>query len=674
VNKKEAEKRIEKLRESIAYYRYQYHVLDQEDISAEALDSLKHELAKLEETYPDLVTLDSPTQRVAGGVLPGFEKVIHTVRQWSFADVFNDEEIKEFDARVRRMLVKEGFDDSDVVYTCEPKIDGFKIILTYEKGLLKTAATRGDGRVGEDVTQNVKTIESVPLRLHKPIDIVVEGEIWMPTDEFERVNKERKKLGEPLYANPRNIAAGTIRQLDSTVAASRKLDCFIYDIGSASITIPDSQYEELVLLRELGFKVNKHFVKAKNVDEVIAYWKSQEKKKKSEQYWVDGVVAKVDSKKYQDALGFTGKAPRFAIAIKFPAEEVTTIVEDIVVQIGRTGALTPVAYLQPVSVAGSTVSRATLHNQDEIDRLDVRIGDTVIIRKAGDIIPDIVEVLTELRSGTEKKFSLTLYAKKHGWDITKEAIGTKDTSAAWYIKDKNHPEIMQEQLVHFVSKKAMNIDGMGEQFARRFFELGLVRDPADIYTLTEGDITPLEHFKEKATKNLLVAIDASKRVTLDRFIFALGIRHVGEETAELLAETFGSFDRLQHTKLSELIPIDGIGETVATSVIEWFSDRENQDLLARLLPHVSIQNPKKKDVHTLKLLKKTFVLTGTLSVLDRDQAKVRIKALGGSVAGSVSKKTDYVVVGENPGSKYDDAQKLGVHILDEKDFLELLGK
>lgn len=672
MNKKEAEKRIEKLRGTIAHHRYQYHVLDKQEISDTALDSLKHELAKLEETYPDLVTADSPTQRVAGGILPGFQKVTHTVRQWSFADAFDEAEIREFDARVRRMLSKLGSNVSEIAYTCEPKIDGFKIILTYEKGKLITAATRGDGRVGEDVTQNVKTIESVPLHLEQPIDIVVEGEIWMPTDEFKRINKEREKEELPLYANPRNIAAGTIRQLDPRIAASRKLACFVYDIGSASIAIPDSQFDELQLLRALGFKVNQSFIRAKNIDEVISYWKTQEKKKHDEMYWVDGVVAKVDQKEYQELLGFTGKAPRFAIAIKFPAEEVTTIVEDIMIQIGRTGALTPVAYLKPVSVAGSTVSRATLHNQDEIDRLDVRIGDTVIIKKAGDIIPDVVEVLKDLRVGTEKKFSLAAYAKKHGWEIHKEETGTNAESAAWYIKDKHHPEIMQERLVHFVSKKAMNIDGMGEQLARRFFELGLVRDPADIYTLTEGDILPLEHFKEKATRNLLAAINDSKRVTLARFLFALGIRHVGEETAELLAETFGSLENVQTATMDDLVPIDGIGETVAQSVTNWFSDTENKDLLARLVPNLSIQNPTKKDKKALRLQGKTFVLTGTLPTLSRDDAKARIKALGGTVAGSVSKKTDYVVAGENPGSKYDDAQTLGIPILDEEGFLSLL--
>ena len=672
MNKKDAEKRLQKLRESISHHRYQYHVLDRQEISDEALDSLKHELAQLETEYPDLVTPDSPSQRVAGGVRDGFSKVTHTVRQWSFADAFDAEEVVEFDARLRRMLGKEDITVGDIAYTCEPKIDGFKIILTYKDGVLVTAATRGDGKIGEDVTQNVKTIESIPLRLKQNIDCVVEGEIWMPKDEFDRINKEREKEDLPLYANPRNIAAGTIRQLDSRIAAERNLDCFIYDLGSASIAIPASQYDELKLLQKLGFKVNKHFICAKNIDEVITYWQGQEKIKTKEAYWVDGVVAKVDRKDYQDTLGYTGKAPRFAVAIKFPAEEKTTIINDIIVQVGRTGALTPVAVFEPVVVAGSTVSRATLHNQDEIDRLDVRIGDTVIIRKAGDIIPDVVNVLTEMRDGNEKKFSIEKYAKKNGWTIAREETSSSDSSAAWYITDKRHPEIMQESLTHFVSKKAMNIDGLGEKVVRRFYELGMIQDAADIYTLQADQILPLESFKEKSTQNLLDAIEQSKKPALAKFIFALGIRHVGEETAELLANHFGTFQKLQKTNMDQLVPIDGIGDTVAESIVEYFADEENEQFLERLLSHVSIQNPKKKPASELVFKDMTFVLTGTMDSLGRDEAKLKIKELGGSVSSSVSKKTTYVVAGENPGSKYTKAQDLGVKILDEKAFLKLL--
>lgn len=671
-DRKEAEIRIVKLREIINHHRYQYHVLDIQEISDEALDSLKHELAVLEEKYPDLLTEDSPTQRVGGGVRDGFSKITHTVRQWSFADAFDEQEIQAFDDRIRRMLSKKNVNTSDIVYVCESKIDGFKIILTYQKGVLITAATRGDGKVGEDVTENVKTIQSIPLRLTQDIDCVVEGEIWMPQDEFERINNERKKTNEPLYANPRNIAAGSIRQLDSRIAASRKLDCFIYDIGSASIPIPDFQYDELLLLRELGFKVNNNFIRAHSVNEIISFWKKQAKIKNDANYWVDGVVVKVDKKEYQDVLGYTGKAPRFAIAVKFPAEEKTTIVRDIIIQIGRTGALTPVAVFEPVVVDGSTVSRATLHNQDEIDRLDVRIGDTVIIRKAGDIIPEVVEVLTDMRTGKEKKFSIVEYAKKHGWNITKEETSNSNDSTAWYMIDKNHPDVMQEKLIHFVSKKAMNIDGLGERVIQKLWDEGLVQEFADIFTLQEVDILPLDSFKEKSTQNLLRAIKQSAQPTLAKFIFALGIRHVGEETAELLAQTFGTFKKLQNTSFERLIPIDGIGDTVARSIVEYFQDEENQAVLKQLLPHITIQNPAKKQEKDLIFSGMTFVLTGSMESLGREEAKQLIKERGGNVASTVSKKTNYVVAGENPGSKYDKAKELEIKILDEEKFKKML--
>ncbi|MBP6925827.1 MAG: NAD-dependent DNA ligase LigA [Candidatus Pacebacteria bacterium] len=674
MTKPEAEKRIQKLREIIAYHRYQYHVLDQQEISDEALDSLKHELVVLEEQFPELVTSDSPSQRVAGSVRTGFKKITHTVRQWSFADAFDESEIRAFDQRVKRMLEREDHVTPDIVYTCEPKIDGFKIILTYEKGLLVSAATRGDGRVGEDVTQNVKTIESIPLRLTQDIGIVVEGEIWMPKTEFERINAERAKEDLPLYANPRNIAAGTIRQLDSRIADERNLDCFIYDIGSSSAGIPQTQFEELQLLKTLGFKVNPYGARAKNIDEVITYWQDRETKKKDEEYWVDGIVVKVDAKEYQEMLGYTGKAPRFAIALKFPAEEKTTIVQDIIVQIGRTGALTPVAVLEPVVVAGSTVSRATLHNQDEIDRLDVRIGDTVIVKKAGDIIPDIVQVLVAMRDGTEKKFSLEQYAREKKWIITKETKGDQDDSAAWYLQDKNHPEIMQEKLVHFVSKKAMNIDGLGEQVVRKLFDLGLVRTMVDIYRLQRADIIDLENFKEKSTDNLLAAIEKSKKVTLEKFIFALGIRHVGEETAELLAVHFQTLHNIQQASFEQLVAIDGIGETVAQSIKDYFSDAETRQVLEQLVSYITIQNPPVKNEADLIFKGVSFVLTGTLDTLSRDEAKSMIKQRGGAVASSVSRKTNYVVAGDNPGSKYDLAKELGVTILDEQEFLKMCGR
>src|SRR3989338_4005003 len=395
-------KRAKKLRESIERHRYNYHVLNREEISASALDSLKDELVKIEAKYTELITPDSPTQRVAGAPLPEFIKIRHKVEQWSFNDAFTEEDIKNFDGRVKRFLKTECIENATPSYVSELKIDGLKLVIEYQKGRLKTAATRGDGKVGEDVTLNVRTIDSVPLTLTREIDVIVEGEVWMSKDNLKKLNKERQKKGESLFANPRNVAAGTIRQLDPKIVAMRKLDTFIYDLSHTSVEVPETQMKELEFLRELGFKVNSHFKLCKTIEEVIGYWKEWQHKALKENYLIDGVVIKVNERRLQDILGYTGKAPRFGIAFKFPAEQVTTVVEDIVFQIGRTGVVTPVAHLRPVSVAGSTVSRATLHNEDEIKRLDVRIGDTVILQKAGDVIPDIVKILTELRTGKEK--------------------------------------------------------------------------------------------------------------------------------------------------------------------------------------------------------------------------------------------------------------------------------
>ncbi|HVU75501.1 MAG TPA: NAD-dependent DNA ligase LigA, partial [Candidatus Paceibacterota bacterium] len=454
---KETKAHYEKLKAAVNEYRRLYHVYDREEISQEALDSLKHELAELEETYPELVAPDSPSQRVAGEPLPQFKKVRHTVAQWSFNDAFSPDEMREFDARVKRYLRSEGI-TKEPTYVCELKIDGLKIVLTYEKGILKTAATRGDGVVGEDVTHNVRTIESVPLSLSRPIDIVVEGEVWMSAKNLEKLNKEQEKAGKPLYANPRNVAAGSIRQLDPKIAAARSLDMFVYDVAQTSEPFPRTQAEELDYLRELGFKVNPNHVYAPTIEAVIDFWEEWSKKGRHQEYWIDGVVAKVNERDLEERLGYTGKAPRFAIAFKFPAEQVTTKVEAIVLQVGRTGVLTPVAHLTPVSVAGTTVSRATLHNEDEIERLDVRIGDTVILQKAGDVIPDIVRTLTELRTGKEKKFKWPTHVPECGGDGRIERVpGT----AAWRCVDKNSFSIIRRRFYNFVGKHALDIEGCG---------------------------------------------------------------------------------------------------------------------------------------------------------------------------------------------------------------------
>lgn len=662
----EAKERIGYLKKTIEHHRYLYHVLDRQEMSDMALDSLKRELGDIEMKYPELITPDSPSQRVAGEPSPQFQKVAHEVEQWSFNDAFTEEDMYDFDARVKRFL-REPFGDVSPEYTCELKIDGLKVVLTYEKGLLKTAATRGNGKVGEDVTMNVRTIESVPLRLAEETDIVVEGEVWLGESELKRINKEREKAGEPLFANPRNVAAGSIRQLDPKVVASRKLDVFVYDIARYGKPY-ETQIKELEELKRLGFKVNPHFELAHGIKDVIEYWKKWQKKSKREDYWIDGVVVKVNERKFQEVLGYTGKAPRFGIALKFPAEQVTTVVEDIVLQIGRTGVLTPVAHLRPVLVAGSTVSRATLHNEDEIKRLDVRVGDTVILQKAGDVIPDIVSVVKEMRTGKEKQYKFPSHVSACGGDGRIERI---EGEAAWRCVNKNSFEQQKRKFYHFVSKHAFDIEHMGPKNIDLLLEHGLITNFDDIFSLKRGDLLSLPRFAEKSADNLLEAIEEKKNIPLSRFIVSLSIPNVGEETAEDLAERFGELENIEKAAEEELENISGIGGVVAQSIFDWFHEEENTELVRRLLKHVRVSSPQKKH-SSLPLAGKSFVLTGTLSSMSRDEAKQKIKDRGGDVVGSVSKNIGFVVAGADPGSKYDKAQELGVEILDEDAFLALM--
>jgi DNA ligase (NAD+) len=667
---RETKERYEKLKKSIGYYRRQYHVYDKEEISPEALDSLKHELTEIEKQHPELVTADSPSQRVAGTPLPEFKKVKHKVTQWSFNDVFSPEEFAEFDARMKRMLKT----TEPIEYICELKIDGLKIILEYEKGVLKTAATRGDGVMGEDVTHNVRTIDSVPLVLERPVDVIVEGEVWMSEKALKEVNKQREKEGEPLFANPRNAAAGSIRQLDPAIAASRKLDTFIYDVAQASEALPATQEAELEYLRELGFKVNTHYKHARSVEEVVKYWEYWAEHKKTQGYWVDGIVVKVNRRDFQEALGYTGKAPRFATAFKFPAEQVTTVVEEIVLQVGRTGVLTPVAHLKPVSVAGTTVSRATLHNEDEIRRLDVRVGDTVILQKAGDVIPDIVQVLTELRTGKEKPYQWPTHVAECGGDGRIERVPGE---AAWRCVARDSFAVRRRVLRHFASKGALNIEGLGPSTVDALLEQGLVVDFDDFFTLEEGDLLTLEGFAEVSAKKLVASIKSvAKEVSLARLITGLSVPHVGEETAILLSEHFKTIEDLGGASPEDLEKVEGVGPVVAQAIHLWFVLKENKKLLERLNKLITIENDlyRKEGGKKLPLTGKTFVLTGTMASMDRDEAKEKIRALGGNVSSSVSKKTDYVVAGAEAGSKLDKAEELGVTVLDEKAFLKLLSE
>ena len=722
MDKIEVEKRISGLRAELDRHRYLYYVLDHPEISDEAYDSLFHELVALEREFPEFETPLSPTKRVGDVPLTKFEKVRHASKQWSFDDVFDFEELRAWDEKTIRLLQKEqkmDFQTADaplkkrndrsqfekIDYCCELKIDGLKMVLTYEEGVLVRAATRGDGEIGENVTQNVRTIQSVPLVLNESIDITVVGEVWLPGKELERINVERIASGDQIFANARNAAAGTIRQLDSRIAASRKLDSFIYDIdqlidnkeqirdekqrthhSKSGTTAPVTQTEELELLRRLGFKVNPNYRECKSIEEVQAYYEEWSDRRHKLAYGLDGIVIKANDRSVQEALGYTGKSPRFGIAYKFPAEEATTFVEDISIQVGRTGVLTPVAHLRPVRIAGSTVSRATLHNADEIVRLDVRIGDTVVLRKAGDIIPEVVSVVTALRTGKEIPYvfpaACPVCGSKVSQQSTKNNQQKEEKSVAMYCTNENCYAMERERIIHSVGRKGFDIDGLGEKIVEQLMEEGLVSDLADIFELTIGDLLPLERFAEKKADKIILAIEQSKKVRLDKFLFALGIRHLGEETAYLISQ-----NEIRNTKypndigdmfskrtIAEWMSIKGIGEKSAESISEWFANEKHQVMLHRMTAlGVEIVLPKQSTSDVASSFSgKTFVLTGELASFTRDAAKSMIKELGGSVAGSVSRKTDYVVAGENPGSKFDKAKELGVKILNEEEFQKML--
>ncbi len=660
--------RYKKLKETIEEARYRYHVLDEPKMPDEAYDSLERELEDIEKKYPSLVTPDSPTQRVSGKPLEGFIKVTHAVSQWSFNDAFSERDIREFDERVRRLL-----QGKNPTYTCELKIDGLKIVLEYERGLLKRAVTRGDGTVGEDVTANVRTIQSVPLRLRQPVDLIAVGEVWMSKKRLAELNQKRAAEGLPLFANPRNVAAGSIRQLDSRLAKERQLETFIYDIDRAE-KIPARQQDELRYLAELGFKVNKNFAHCATIDEVIRYWKKwgDEKRRAAEDYQIDGVVVKIDEREFQERLGYTGKAPRWGIAFKFQPEQVTTIVEDIRLQVGRTGVLTPVAHLRAVSVAGSTVARATLHNEDEIKRLDVRVGDTVIIQKAGDVIPDVVAVVQNLRPRDSKPYVWPTHVSECGGDGRIERIPGQ---AAWRCVFTDSPVQRKRRLYYAVGKSAFDIDGCGPKVIDALFEHELVSDLADIFDLTRAELAALPRFAELSAENLLAAIEKARVVSLPRFLIALSINHVGEETAYLLAEHFQTLEKIRAATFDDLQKIDGIGEVVARSIVDWFASKSNRVLVEKLLKRIELKKAAPSSVvakQKAAVAGKTFVLTGGLVQMTRDQAKEKIRQAGGTVAGSVSKSTDYVVAGADAGSKLARARALGTTIISEDDFVKLL--
>ena len=665
--------RYDKLIKTIEHHQYLYHVLDKPEITDEAYDSLLRELLDIETKYPKLVSSLSPSQRVGGAVLKEFNKAKHQVRQWSFDDVFDFEELKKWDEKVRRMIEKNGQNSVlKIEYCCELKIDGLKVILTYKNSEFTQGATRGDGQVGENVTENLKTIKSIPFFLQKDVDIIVVGEAWMNKNELEKINKERIKLGEVPFANTRNAGAGSIRQLDPKVTAKRKLDTFIYDIDRINkLELPKTQGEELELLKQLGFKTNSYYKVVSSIYEVEKFYQEWTKKKDKLEYALDGIVIKVNSRELQEALGYTGKTPRFGVAYKFPAEQVTTVVEDIILQVGRTGVLTPVAHLRPVSVAGSIVSRATLHNEDEIKRLDVRIGDTVILQKAGDVIPDIVQVLKDLRTGREKVYKFPEFVTDCGGDGRVERIPGQ---SAWRCVSKNSFAQKRRKFHHFVSKKAFNMDGCGPKIIDVLLENNLIFDFADIFTLKKGDLLNLPRFAEKSVDNLLLSIEKSRTISLPKFLVGLSIPQVGEETAIDLVKYFGSLEKLREANFEELQMLDGVGPIVAQALADYFTDKNNKKLLENLLTQVKILNFHLGESLTKigKFAGQTFVITGTLTTMSRDEAKDKIRTLGGDVSESISAKTTYLVAGENAGSKLAKAQKLGVKILAEKDFLNMI--
>ena len=656
--------RLNKLKELLEKHRHLYHVLDKPEISDEAYDSLLKELESIEQEHPELITPDSPTQRVGGEPLKEFSKVTHAHQQWSFDDVFDLDELKKWEEKVKNFMKKAGVENEKLEYCCELKIDGLKMILTYENGVLKQGATRGDGTIGEDVTHNIKTIQSIPLKLKKEIDITVVGEVWLSKKNLKKINKEREKNDEPVYANTRNLAAGSLRQLDPKITASRGLDSFLYDIDQISEKPTKTQYEEIETLSKLGFKTNPFAKVCSSPDDIQKFYLDWTKKRHDLDYELDGIVIKVNSVKIQQALGYTGKSPRWGVAYKFPAEQVTTVVEDIVLQIGRTGVLTPVAHLKPVTVAGSKVSRATLHNEDEIKRLDVRIGDTVILQKAGDVIPDIVSVVQELRPAKSKPYVFPKRVPMCGGDGSIERIPGE---AAWRCVSKDSFDQQKRRFYYFVSKKCFDIDGLGPKIIDVLLEQGLVSSFDDIFTLKRGDLLALPRFAEKSVDNLLESIEKVRTISLPRFLASLSISQVGEETAYDISKHFGSIEKISQATFEEIESIYGVGPIVAKSLYEWFRDSDNKKLISNLLKQVKIEEVKAGQ----KLQGKSFVFTGTLN-MDRVAAQETVRRLGGEVSSSVSKNTTYVVAGENAGSKLEKAQQLGVMVINEEDFLTLV--
>jgi len=664
MDKQTAIARVEELHLLLNQYNYEYYVLDNPSVPDAEYDRLMQELIALEEEYPELKTKDSPSQRVGGPALDAFAKVEHRVPMLSLGNAFNEGDLRDFDRRVRQEV------GDSVRYVCELKIDGLAVSLRYENGYFVQGATRGDGQTGEDITENLKTIRSIPLRLKEDVTIEVRGEAYMPKKSFELLNKQRSERGEELFANPRNAAAGSLRQLDPKIAASRSLDLFVYGIVNADELGIDSHSEGLDYLRKLGFKTNPERCLCANIGEVIDYVTSWHEKRAALPYEIDGMVIKVDSFEQQEQLGATVKSPRWAIAYKFPAEEVVTKLIGIELSVGRTGVVTPTAVLEPVRVAGTTVQRASLHNESLIRAKDIMIGDYVVVKKAGDIIPEVVNVLPERRTGDELPFAMPTHCP----ECESELVRLEEEVALRCINPKC-PAQIREGLIHFVSRNAMNIEGLGEKVIAQLFHEGLIEDVADLYTLTKEQLVNLERMGEKSATNLLNAIEASKETSLERLLFGLGIRHVGSKAAKILAQQFETMERLQEATKEELMAIHEIGEKMADSIVTYFASPEVAALIDELRSYgvnMAYKGPKAISVSesTSSLAGKTVVLTGKLEALSRNEAKEKIEQLGGKVTGSVSKNTDLVIAGADAGSKLTKAQQLNIEIWDEARFLQ----
>ncbi|MFS0752658.1 NAD-dependent DNA ligase LigA [Oceanobacillus sp. 1P07AA] len=667
MNKEQASKKIESLIELLNQYGYEYYVLDNPTIPDAEYDQKLRELQQLEQDFPDLVMENSPTQRVGGAPLASFQKVTHNVPMLSLGNAFNEQDLRDFARRASNGT------DQPISFVCELKIDGLAISLTYENGKFVRGATRGDGTIGEDITSNLKTIRSIPLSIKEQGTLEVRGEAYMPHKSFLALNDQREKNEEEPFANPRNAAAGSLRQLDPKIAAKRNLDIFLYGVGEWENSELTSHSEHLTHLKELGFKTNKEWKKCNTIEEVIDYVNYWTEHRNDLSYEIDGIVIKVDSLDQQDELGFTAKSPRWAIAYKFPAEEAMTTLRDIELSIGRTGVVTPTAILDPVRVAGTTVQRASLHNEDLIREQDIRIGDKVVIKKAGDIIPKVVRSVVEQRTGDEEEFHMPDECPACGNELVR-----LEEEVALRCINPDCPAQLMEGLIHFVSRNAMNIDGLGEKVIIQLFQENLVQTMADLYRLNKEELLQLERMGEKSVTNLLEAIEKSKYNSLERLLFGLGIRFIGAKAAKTLAMEFETMENLQKATYEEVLAIDEIGDKMADSIVQYFAEEKVTELLNTLRElgvQMEYKGPRKSEQATDSVFSgKTVVLTGKMEKFSRKEAKEIIESLGGTVTGSVSKKTDIVIAGEDAGSKLEKAEKLGIDVWSEQQLEDVVGK